>query len=74
VIEDNAIRARPFSEPRGRRAPIDMFFRSIAAGRGDGMAVVLSGAGSDGAFGVRKVKEGGAASSSSRSRARPSSG
>ncbi len=57
VIEDNAIRARPFSEPRGQRAPIDMFFRSIAAGRGDGMAVVLSGAGSDGALGVRKVKE-----------------
>ena len=59
VIEDNAIRARPFSEPRGQRAPIDMFFRSIAAGRGDGMAVVLSGAGSDGALGVRKVKEAG---------------
>ena len=59
VIEDNAIRARPFSEPRGQRAPIDMFFRSIAAGRGDGMAVILSGAGSDGALGVRKVKEAG---------------
>ena len=59
MIEDNAIRARPFSEPRGQRAPIDMFFRSIAAGRGDGMAVILSGAGSDGALGVRKVKEGG---------------
>ena len=59
MIEGNSIRSRPFSEPRGQRAPIDMFFRSIAAGRGDGMAVVLSGAGVDGAVGVRKVKEAG---------------
>ncbi len=59
VIEGNTIRSRPFSEPRGQRAPIDMFFRSIAVGRGDGIAVVLSGAGSDGALGVRKVKEAG---------------
>ena len=59
VIDGNKIRARPFKEPRGQRAPIDMFFRSIAAGRGDGIAVVLSGAGADGAVGVRKVKESG---------------
>jgi two-component system CheB/CheR fusion protein len=59
VIEGNDIRARPFSEPRGQRAPIDMFFRSVAAGRGDGMSVILSGAGSDGALGVRAVKEAG---------------
>ena len=51
--------ARPFTEPRGQRAPIDMFFRSIAAARGDGLAVVLSGAGSDGALGVRAIKEAG---------------
>ncbi|WP_420393609.1 chemotaxis protein CheB [Acuticoccus sp.] len=59
VIRNNDIHSRPFSEPRGQRAPIDMFFRSIAAGRGDGLAVVLSGAGSDGSVGVRKVKENG---------------
>ncbi len=59
VIEGNTIRSRPFSEPRGQRAPIDMFFRSIAVGRGDELAVVLSGAGSDGALGVRKIKEAG---------------
>ena len=51
--------ARPFSEPRGRRAPIDLFFRSVAAGRGDGIALVLSGAGADGAVGVRAIKEAG---------------
>ncbi|EKV28925.1 Chemotaxis protein methyltransferase CheR [Caenispirillum salinarum AK4] len=59
VIDGDDVSARPFSEPRGHRAPIDMFFRSVAAGRGDGMAVVLSGAGSDGAVGVRAIKEGG---------------
>lgn len=59
IIETNNLTARPISEPRGRRAPVDMFFRSVAKGRGDGMAVVLSGSGSDGAVGVRAIKEGG---------------
>jgi two-component system, chemotaxis family, CheB/CheR fusion protein len=59
VIDGDDVRARPFTEPRGQRAPIDMFFRSVAAGRGDGLAVVLSGSGSDGAMGVRAVKEAG---------------
>ena len=36
-----------------------MFFRSIAAGRGDGLAVILSGAGADGALGVRAAQEAG---------------
>ncbi len=53
VIEGDEINARPFSEPRGRRAPIDMVFRSVAAVREDGIAVVLSGAGSDGARAVK---------------------
>ncbi|MDR7039787.1 PAS domain S-box-containing protein [Methylobacterium sp. BE186] len=59
VIDGDSVTARPFSEPRGRRAPIDMFFRSIAAARGDGIAIVLSGAGADGSVGVRAVKEAG---------------
>ena len=59
VIEGNNIHSRQFKEPRGHRAPIDMMFRSIAAACGDGFAVVLSGAGADGAVGVRKVKESG---------------
>lgn len=59
VIKGDDLTARPFSEPRGRRSPIDMFFRSIAAARGDGAAVVLSGSGSDGALGVRAIKEAG---------------
>ena len=59
VIHGNTIESRPFAEPRGLRAPIDGFFRSVAEARGDGFAVILTGAGSDGAAGVRKVKEGG---------------
>lgn len=59
VIEGDNVHAREFREQRGRRAPVDVFFRSIAAARGDGMAVVLSGAGADGSSGVRAVHEAG---------------
>jgi two-component system, chemotaxis family, CheB/CheR fusion protein len=59
VIEDHSISALPFDEPRGRRAPIDLFFRSLAEQHGAGFAVVLTGAGADGAIGVKAVKEAG---------------
>ena len=59
VIDGDSVTARPFTDPRGQRAPIDMFFRSVASARGDGIAIILSGAGSDGALGVRAIKEGG---------------
>ena len=59
VIDGNSIHSRAFSEPRGKRAPIDMFFSSVAAARADGLCVVLTGAGSDGAVGVTKMKEAG---------------
>jgi len=58
-ITDNRISAVPFGEPRGQRAPIDGFFRSLAAQHGDGFAVILTGGGSDGAVGVKAVKESG---------------
>jgi two-component system CheB/CheR fusion protein len=53
---DHEISASEFTEPRGQRSPIDQFFRSLADRLGDGFAVVLSGAGSDGTVGVRAVK------------------
>lgn len=59
VITDHQVMAREFHEPRGARAPIDVFFRSLADGQTDGLAVILTGAGSDGAIGVRAVKEAG---------------
>ena len=46
------------TSPRGMHLPIDHFFRSLAQEQGDAaIAIVLSGAGSDGTLGVRAVKE-----------------
>src|SRR5215469_3290920 len=58
-INQEEIAAIPFDEPRGQRAPIDSFFRSLATHHGDGFAVILTGGGSDGAVGVKAVKEAG---------------
>jgi two-component system CheB/CheR fusion protein len=58
-LSDHEISTAAFDEPRGHRSPIDLFFRSLAGQHGDGFAVILSGAGSDGAVGVRDVKEAG---------------
>src|SRR5690348_7991613 len=58
-LVDHEIRAVPFKEPHGQRVAIDLFFRSMAEQLGDGFAVIVSGAGSDGAVGVRAVKESG---------------
>jgi two-component system, chemotaxis family, CheB/CheR fusion protein len=58
-ISDREISAAEFDQPRGQRAPIDLFFRSLAEEHGDGFAVILTGAGSDGAIGVKAVKESG---------------
>jgi two-component system CheB/CheR fusion protein len=56
-MADHSVSLREFSEPRGRRLPIDTFFRSVADHLGDGVAIILSGAGSDGSIGIRAVKE-----------------
>ncbi len=58
-ISDDEIWAERFSQPRGQRAPIDHFFRSLADQHGDGFAIILTGAGADGSLGVRAVKEAG---------------
>ena len=58
-ITDRDISSAEFAEPRGQRAPIDLFFRSLAQQHGDGFAVVMTGAGSDGAVGVKEVKAAG---------------
>ncbi|HPU80999.1 chemotaxis protein CheB [Accumulibacter sp.] len=45
------------SEPRGRRLPIDFFFRSLAQDLHQrAIGIVLSGTGSDGTLGVRAIK------------------
>src|SRR5262245_30541288 len=59
LVSAERISSAPFDEPRGQRAPIDQFFRSVADEHGDGFAIILTGGGSDGAAGVQAVKEGG---------------
>ena len=59
IIEGDNLMARPITGPRSKRAPIDGFFHSLAATHRDGLAVVLSGSGSDGALGIRAMKEAG---------------
>src|SRR6185437_9724053 len=61
VIADHSISAVPFDEPRAQRAPIDLFFRSLAEQHTDGFAyaTILTGAGADGAIGVKSIKEAG---------------
>ncbi len=59
LVTNHEIATLPFDEPRGRRSPIDQFFHSLADQHGDGVAVVLTGAGSDGAAGAKAVKEAG---------------
>jgi PAS domain-containing protein len=45
------------SAPRGRRMPIDFFFRSLALDQLDrAVGIVLSGTGSDGTIGIRAIK------------------
>jgi two-component system, chemotaxis family, CheB/CheR fusion protein len=58
-VVDHELSATEFDEPRGQRLPIDFLFRSVAERLGDGFAVILSGAGSDGSLGARAVKEAG---------------
>ncbi|MGE4064109.1 MAG: chemotaxis protein CheB [Rhodospirillaceae bacterium] len=60
TIEKARLRLTDFSEPRGFRRPIDVFFRSLAIDQGPNAAcIVLSGTGGDGAEGLRTVKEAG---------------
>jgi two-component system CheB/CheR fusion protein len=58
-ITDDELAAVEFNEPRGQRAPIDSFFRSLAGQHGDGFAIILTGSGTDGTIGVKAIKEAG---------------
>ena len=59
LLTDHEIATFSFDEPRGKRSPIDQFFRSLADQHGDGFAVVMTGAGSDGTVGAKAIKEAG---------------
>jgi two-component system CheB/CheR fusion protein len=57
VMEDDHIDTAAFQEPRGQRAPVDYFFRSLASAHPNAVAIILSGGGTDGAVGVKAIKE-----------------
>jgi len=57
VMEDSQIDLAEFKEPRGQRAPVDYFFRSLARGHPNSVGIILSGGGTDGAVGVKAIKE-----------------
>jgi two-component system CheB/CheR fusion protein len=59
VMADLKLGVAEFNEPRGHRTPIDLFFRSLASSHPDSAAIVLSGSGTDGAVGIKAVKESG---------------
>src|SRR5208337_4877868 len=59
IVADGHLAVTEFDEPRWQRTPIDIFFRSLAAQRGEDFAIVLSGAGSDGSVGIKAVNEAG---------------
>jgi two-component system, chemotaxis family, CheB/CheR fusion protein len=59
LVSDQHLATAEFDEARSRHAPIDLFFRSLAAQSNDDFAIIMSGAGSDGAVGVKAIKEAG---------------
>ncbi|HEX8116561.1 MAG TPA: CheR family methyltransferase, partial [Pyrinomonadaceae bacterium] len=57
-MADGHIQLAERGRENGRTAPVDLFFRSLADSyRERAIAVVLSGAGTDGSVGVRRIKE-----------------
>ena len=55
---DGHLRLTDAREPHGKRVAVDSFFRSLAESHGaQSLAVVFSGAGGDGALGLKRIKE-----------------
>jgi two-component system CheB/CheR fusion protein len=70
---DTHLRLSKLEESPRARAPVDHFFRTLAeAHDGNSIGIILSGTGSDGALGIKAIKEK-AASQSFRRRPTPSS-
>ena len=60
ALDSGELRVTPPEARHGMRVPIDFFLRSLAsAQRERSIAIILSGTGSDGALGVKAVKENG---------------
>jgi two-component system CheB/CheR fusion protein len=57
-MDDGHITARSATSVEDRRAPVDIFFRTLAQSHGpNSVGVVLSGTGADGSMGLKRIKE-----------------
>jgi PAS domain S-box-containing protein len=62
TIEENFIAVAPNLNMEERRAPVDIFFRTLADHHGPrAISVVLSGTGANGSMGLKRIKERGGA-------------
>src|SRR5262249_10545680 len=60
ALTDGMLMVAEIAKVEDRRSPIDLFFRSLAEAQGaKAICVVLSGTGSDGSSGLKRVKENG---------------
>ncbi|MEX2609290.1 MAG: chemotaxis protein CheB [Gemmatimonadota bacterium] len=58
-VTDGHLELSDFEGPRGRRTPVDIFFRTLAEAYPDSIGVILSGSGTDGVVGLKAIKEAG---------------
>jgi two-component system CheB/CheR fusion protein len=62
TMEDGSIIVSPNTQIEERRAPVDIFFRTLADEHGsNAVCVILSGTGANGSMGLKRVKEQGGA-------------
>ena len=57
IVTDSHLDISDFEEPRGHRTPVDQFFRTLAKQKHQSIAIILSGGGTDGAVGIKDIKE-----------------
>ena len=58
TVDDGILRLSTPVQARGHRAPINIFFRSLAEDQGENaVCIILSGTGSDGTIGMKSIKE-----------------
>ena len=57
-VADGMVNVYEITQPEQRRSPVDVFFRSLADAHGSrAVCIVLSGTGSNGSAGLKRVKE-----------------
>jgi two-component system CheB/CheR fusion protein len=58
MMKDGALTVSPNTQVEDRRAPVDIFFRTLADEHGaKAIGVILSGTGANGSMGIKRIKE-----------------